>query len=139
MRQYQVPQFITIEDKVIGNVLTIKQFLYLAGGAGIIALLRLALQPFLLVPLAIAIGAVAAALAFLKINDQPVPRVIKNMAFFALRPRLFVWKHAAPPKRAPLKDAIDKSQTPAIAIPKLSQSKLSDLAWSLDIKEKLRT
>jgi hypothetical protein len=31
--RYQVPQFIDVEDKVIGP-LTIKQFIYLAGGAG---------------------------------------------------------------------------------------------------------
>jgi len=32
--QYQVPQFIEIEDKIFGP-LTLKQFLYLAGGGGL--------------------------------------------------------------------------------------------------------
>jgi hypothetical protein len=31
--QFQVPQFLDVEDKIIGPF-TIKQFLYLAGGAG---------------------------------------------------------------------------------------------------------
>ena len=32
--QYQLPQFIDIEDKIVGP-LTFKQFIYIAGGAGI--------------------------------------------------------------------------------------------------------
>lgn len=138
MRQFQVPQFITIEDKVIGGILTIKQFLYLAGGAGIIFLARLLFQPFIWVPLGIAVGALAAGLAFVKINEQPLPTIAKNMIAYWLRPRLYVWKKAAPPKRAPIKEALERRASPIASIPKLSQSKLSDLAWSLDIKEKFR-
>lgn len=138
MRQFQVPQFITIEDKVIGGILTIRQFLYLAAGAGIIFLARLLFESFIWVPIALVAGSLAAGLAFVKINEQPLPAIAKNMITYYLRPRLYIWKKAAPPKRVPIKEALERHTSPITSIPKLSQSKLSDLAWSLDIKEKYR-
>ena len=138
MRQYQVPQFIMVEDRVIGP-LTVKQSLYIGGGVMLIVGARWLFQPFIFWPLAALIGGLAAALAFLKINEQPFPTVLKNGVFYLLRPRLFVWKKEAPP-RPGAKAAAPKKEREVLVkkIPKMSQSKLSDLAWSLDIKEKLR-
>lgn len=137
MRQFQVPQFITVEDKVIGPF-TIKQFLYIGSGGLLILGTRTFLQPFLFFPLAALIGALAASLAFLKINEQPFPMVLKNAIFYLLRPRLYIWKKE-PPQRAPAKEAAPRKEEALVKrIPTLSESRLSDLAWSLDIKEKLR-
>ena len=136
MKQYQVPQFITIEDKVIGPF-TIKQFLYLGGGGIVIALSRLLLAPFFFFPAAVIIGAFAATLAFLKINEQTFPSVIRHALSYFLRPRLYVWKKETPKKSKP-ELAAPKEEPGIKAFPKLSESKLSDLAWNLDIKEKLR-
>jgi hypothetical protein len=36
--RFQVPQFIEVEDKIFGP-LTVKQFIYLAGGAGLVFIL----------------------------------------------------------------------------------------------------
>lgn len=136
MRQFQVPQFITIEDKVIGPF-TVKQFLYILGGIGVIAAAYYFLKTFLVIPIAIIAGSFAASLAFLKVNEQPFPRVLKNALFYGLRPRVYIWKKA-PILKAPAPLA-GRGAGPAIqTIPKLSRSKLSDLAWSLDIQEKLR-
>ena len=44
--QFQVPQFIEIEDKIFGP-LTFKQFIYLAGGGGLCFLLYTILPFFL--------------------------------------------------------------------------------------------
>ena len=67
MQQFQVPQFITVEDRIIGP-LTLKQFFYLLGAAAIAligwALLHFILFAFVAVPLA----TLFAAMAFLKIN-----------------------------------------------------------------------
>lgn len=134
MRQYQVPQFITIEDKVFGPF-TIKQFLYLAGGGLLFLVARIFLTPFLFWPLAAVIGALTASFAFLKINEQPFPVIFKNAVSYFLRPRLYIWRkevQARPQAKAEVKtpESLIKS------IPKITQSKLSDLAWSLDIKAK---
>ena len=135
MRQYQVPQFITVEDKVFGPF-TIKQFIYLSGGGLAILGARAIFAPFLFWPSAAVIGGLAGSLAFLKINDQPFPKVLKNMVFYFLRPRLYVWKKETLPK--PNQTVAKSTQPSIINIPKISQSKLSDLAWSLDVKSKVK-
>ena len=136
MQQFQVPQFITIEDKVIGPF-TVKQFLYLIAGIAIIGLTYYFFQFFIVVPVAIIVGSLAGSLAFLKINERLFPIMLKNAIFYMLRPRLFLWKHEATPKPA----AATPTQKAAVtiqSIPKLSASKLNDLAWSLDIEAKLK-
>lgn len=137
MQQFQVPQFITVEDKVIGPF-TIKQFLYIAAGGLLILGARAFLQPLLFWPLGILVGSLAASLAFLKINEQPFPTILKNAAFYLLRPRLYVWKKEALPKRAAGEYVTAKPEALIKKIPTLSESKLSDLAWSLDIKERIK-
>lgn len=136
MQQFQVPQFITIEDKVIGPF-TVKQFIYVAGGALLIVFLRTIFEGFVLYLLAIVIGSVSASLAFMKINDQGLPLVVKNAFLFYFHPRLFVWRHEEIKKEA----AAQRGLAPEVTVsstPKLSVSKLNDLAWSLDLKDSVQ-
>lgn len=133
MKQYQVPQFITIEDKVIGP-LTLKQFGFLGAGGVLIFILYPLLVPLLFYPVAGLIGGLAASLAFLKVRQQPFPTVIRRAFLFFIRPRLYLWKkeEAKQLPGAPADPA--KKEVTVAAIPKMSASKLSDLAWSLDIQ-----
>lgn len=136
MKQYQIPQFITVEDKVIGP-LTIKQFLFLLGGVMLIVLARYVLIPLFFFPLAFIIATFAACLAFLKIGGVPFPTIVKNGLRYQTRPHLYIWK-----KEEAKKMPSSATRVPEITInstPRLSESKLSDLAWSLNIKEKLRS
>ncbi|MBI4224740.1 MAG: PrgI family protein [Candidatus Sungbacteria bacterium] len=135
MKQYQVPQFITIEDKVIGP-LTLKQFGFLAAGGVLIFILHSLLVPLLFYPVAGLIGGFAAALAFLKVQQQPFPTLIRRAFLFFIRPRLYLWKKEKTPPAA-ISDPTKKEVTIS-AIPKMSASKLSDLAWSLDIQGRMR-
>lgn len=136
MHQFQVPQFITIEDKVIGPF-TVKQFLYVLAGVVIVGLTFYFFKMVVVIPVAVVVGSFAGALAFLKVNEQPFPTIVKNAIFYSIRPRLYVWhQEVAQKPRAP--GEIKKPAETIQAIPKLSESKLTDLAWSLDIKEKLR-
>lgn len=91
--QYQVPQFIETEDKIIGP-LTLKQFLYFAAGAGIIFVLFFFLKFFLWFIIAIIIGIVAAALAFIKINGRPLPKILMAAIGFYVKPRMYLWQRA---------------------------------------------
>ena len=136
MKQFQVPQFITVEDKVVGPF-TIKQFLYVAAGAIIVGTAYKFLQSFLFLPIAALVGAAAAALAFLKINETPFPIVVKNAFLYLTRPHIYIWKQEAP-KKTPAREQPKKPETVVKTMPKMSESKLSDLAWSLDIEEKMR-
>lgn len=136
MKQFQVPQFITIEDKVIGPF-TIKQFLYLAAGGGVILAAYSFLQSFLFFPTAVLAGALAGSLAFLKVNEQPFPLLLKNAILYLMRPRLYVWRKEEPKMVAERAEA-KKPETMVKTIPKLSASKLTDLAWSLDISQRIK-
>lgn len=137
MKQFQIPQFITVEDKVIGPF-TIKQFLYLAAGGGVALAAYIFLHSILFFFTAALVGALAGALAFLKVNERPFPIVLKNAMVYLIRPRLYIWKKEEPRRRVSKKEGAKKPEPAIKAIPKLSQSKLTDLAWSLDIEKKLR-
>jgi len=89
--QFRVPQFIEIEDQIIGP-LTIKQFLYLLAGVGILVILwfYLTLGAFLLIGLPISI--LVLALAFYKVNGQPFITIIGSFLKYITKPRLYLWR-----------------------------------------------
>jgi hypothetical protein len=132
MRQFQVPQFITIEDKVIGP-LTTKQAVYLGVGGVLIFFSCAAFTRFLCISTAVPIGTIAAALAFFKVNGQSFAVVLKNAFLYALHPRRYIWRKQTAPQ-AKKESKKEKSGVLVKEIPKISESRLSDLAWSLDIK-----
>lgn len=92
--QFQVPQFIDIESKIVGP-LTIKQFLYLAGAGGASFMLFFVLETWLWLIMTAILGGLGVALAFVKYNGQPLPRIIFHAFFFFWRPRLYLWKREA--------------------------------------------
>lgn len=98
--QYQVPQFIETEDKIIGP-LTLKQFLYFAAAGGISFALFFFLKMFLWVIVTFFLGIFAAALAFIKIGGRPLPKVLVSAFLFYWKPRLFIWKREIEQKTAP--------------------------------------
>ncbi|OGF82390.1 hypothetical protein A3B18_03535 [Candidatus Giovannonibacteria bacterium RIFCSPLOWO2_01_FULL_46_13] len=95
MRQFHVPQFIEVEDKIFGP-LTLKQFLYVIGGTGIIFIMYVLLRsilPFFIIFMLIApVGAFFGALAFYKVNGQPFIKILESMLTHYTTTRLFIWK-----------------------------------------------
>ncbi|MDP3052283.1 MAG: PrgI family protein [bacterium] len=134
--RFQVPQFTEIEDKIFGPF-TLKQFIYLIGGAGGVFILYALLPLYLMIPLAIPVGLFSMALAFYKVNNQPFIKVVENAFYYITSSKLYLWKkQEVKVKPAEEEKPEEKRQTP-LYMPKLTKTKLSDLAWSLDIKEKL--
>ncbi len=134
--RFQVPQFIEIESKIFGP-LTLKQFIYLAGSAGIVFLLYISLPFFLVILFGIPVAAVAIALAFYKVNNQPFIKVIENALRFSSTSKIYIWKKQEVRKKAQTKSqALQASKQ--IYVPKLTKNKLRDLSWSLDIKEQVK-
>ena len=131
--QFQVPQFIDVEDKIFGPF-TVKQFVYLAGAVGVIFILN-SFLPFIF---AILIGgpiiALGLALAFYKVNNQPFIKIVEASLRYILGSRLYIWKKEQK-KVTKKKEGVEESAE--LFVPKLSDSKLKDLAWSLDIKESI--
>ena len=130
--RFQVPQFIEIEDKLFGP-LTFKQFIYLAGGIGFSVVLFLFLPKFLAIIIALPIILFAAALAFYKVNDKPFANMVEAFVKYALTDKLYIWKKEPPSLKSSGEPREKKIEQ--VYVPKLSESKLKELTWSLDIKE----
>lgn len=89
--QYQVPQFIETEDTIIGSI-TLRQFIYLAVGAGIIMVAYLFFNFFFWLIFSVTVGAITLAFAFFKYNGRPLEKVIVAMLSYLWRPRVYVWQ-----------------------------------------------
>jgi len=89
--QFQIPQFIEIEDRIVGP-LTLKQFLYLAGAGAFSFVLFFFLQPWLWFLLTLFFAALGIAAAFGKYNGQPLPRVGLMAFMYFWRPRVYTWQ-----------------------------------------------
>ena len=130
--RFQVPQFIEVEDKIFGP-LTFKQFVYVAGGIGISVVLFILLPKFIAIIISVPILIFAAALAFYKVNDKPFINVVEAFVKYTLTDKLYIWKKEDKVPEA--KEALEKKEIEQVYVPKLSDSKLKELTWSLDIKE----
>jgi hypothetical protein len=124
--QFKVPQFIDIEDKVVGN-LSFKQFAYLAGGAGLSYISIKVLPGFLALFITPALAGLALALTFIKINDKPFSHALEAFIKYYSKSRLYLWKK----QETRIEKKEQSQQTPLRAT--LSESKLKTLSWSLDV------
>lgn len=88
--KYTVPQFIDVEDKIMGP-LTTRQFLIMLLDAGFIFLAYKLFDFTLFILVAIVLFVAAAILAFLRINGQPFHFFMLNMIQALKRPKLRVW------------------------------------------------
>jgi hypothetical protein len=74
----------------------------------------------------------ALTLAFYKINNKPFINVVESAFHYYRGSKLYIWKKED--KAVVSKGQISQAQ-PDFYVPKLSDSKLKDLTWSLDIKQ----
>ena len=137
--RFQVPQFIEVEDKIFGP-LTLKQFIYLAGGGGLSFVVYRIFGSLLLsfLPIVI-IMSFSAMLAFYKINNKPFIFVVEAAFKYFFSSKLYIWKKEANQKAAGkiAESSEDVKKYASLMVPKISDSKLKDLTWSLDIKESM--
>ncbi len=133
--RFQVPQFIEVEDKIFGP-LTIKQFVYIAGSAGLAFIIYHFLPLILAIPLMLPVLGFGAALAFLKVNKKPLIMTVEAALKYFIGAKLYVWRKE-PKMRTPDQIEKEKSGEGAVYVPKLSDSRLKDLTWSLDVNEHL--
>jgi hypothetical protein len=79
----------------------------------------------------------SAALAFYKINNKPFIFVMEAAFKYFFSSKLYIWKKAE--KEKVMTADQEAKQYASIMVPKISDSKLKDLTWSLDIKESMYT
>ncbi len=128
--KYQVPQFVDVESKIIGP-LTLKQFIYVAGGVGACFLLLRFLPFIIAILVSIPIAGLAGALAFYKINGKPFEKMIESAALYYSSSKFFIWKKekvSIKPKMVVVQKVSATTQNTV----RLTRGKLHDLARSLD-------
>ena len=129
--QFQVPQFLEVEDKLFG-FLTFKQFLFIVGGVAMGYLAYTFLPMWLSSLVIVIVVPFALALAFVKVNTKPFIFFVESFLNYSFSPRLYIWKKVPNPPKKTEKNDIRGS---GVYVPPLSEHKLKDMAWSLDIKE----
>lgn len=92
--RFEVPQFIEIEDKIFGPF-TWKQFVYLAGGIGLSAVIFFAAPFIVFVLIGVPLGGLAALLAFYPVNNRPFSAFLESMVFFYNNSRVYHWRKKA--------------------------------------------
>lgn len=130
--QFQVPQFIEIEDKLFGP-LTFKQFAYLAGGAGMIFIAYKLLPFFIAIIFIIPIAIFALALTFYKINGKPFAFYVQAAINYSTKNKLYVWKQRL--EKPNMNKSKEEIPNITHVVPKVSKSKLSDISWNLDVSD----
>ena len=119
--QFRVPQFIDIEDKILGP-LGWKQLAYIVAGLGVTYLIFKASSSKLIATL-FAIPAISlfGALAFVKINNKDFLGVMEDAMKFMFSSKIYTWQKD--------KTAVD---TP-ITITHKPANSLSDKAYGVDV------
>jgi hypothetical protein len=93
--RFEVPQFIDVEDKIVGPF-TWRQFVYIAGGAGVLVTLWLVLDSFFLfILIGLPIGALAASLAFQRVNNRPFSVFLESFFTYLTHSKVYLWRKDA--------------------------------------------
>ena len=90
MQQFIVPQFIDVEDKIIGPITT-RQFVVMLAGFLIIAVAYKLFDFSLFVAFGLLVLIITGVFAFLKINGRPFHYFVLNLLQTFKRPKLRVW------------------------------------------------
>ena len=94
--EFPVPQFIEMETKIVGPF-TWRQFLFVGGAGTIIFFLYFVLKnlqvSFLVfVIIAIILGVLAFALAFVKVGGRPIPTVLISFITYSVSSKIYLWR-----------------------------------------------
>lgn len=126
---FNVPQFIDIEDKIVGP-LTAKQLGWLAIGGVIMLVLFNYLDNQALIPAAIIISVVFGALAFYRPYNQPLVTFIFSSISFLFRPKIYIWRRFSDNIKKVAKTSQNKGSAPTEK--KKNYKKITDISNIVD-------
>jgi len=132
--QFKVPQFIDIEDKIFGPF-TFRQFAFLIGGGGMIFVIYKVLPLWIGIFLILPMAGLTVCLVFVKINSKPFVYYLEAGFNYLISSKLYIWKQRLV-KKGDVQEEEAPTPTTISNIPMLSENKLKDLSWSLDIQDK---
>jgi hypothetical protein len=133
MQQFTVPQFIDVEDKVIGPI-TVRQFIIMLAGFLVIAIFYKLLDFSAFVVAGLTVFGVSSTFAFVRINGMPFHFFILNFVQTSFRPFIRVWSNAYHENLVYKEEEDEKGETEIISVkPKrITTSRLAELALIVD-------
>ena len=133
--QFKVPQFLEIEDKIFGPF-TFKEFVYLAGGAGLCFILYRLLGFYLGAIPIVAVAGFSLALTFYRPNNKPFLNMVAAGFSYFTKNKLYIWERRKNKTDRGRQNVALNGEEQRENLEKevrLSGSKLRDLAWRLDV------
>lgn len=101
--RYQVPQFVDIEDKIIGPF-TLKQFLMYVGATMVLVPVYLSSDLSLFITIALPVYGIAVAFAHVKIANRSLFTTVYNAFNFVSGGQKWIWRRTAKPRKLIIKD-----------------------------------
>ena len=134
--QFHFPQYIDIEDKIFGP-LTLKQFIYVVGGAGASFVFWSLLPKYLSFIFIFPIIIVSFLLAFKPVQGRPFIIILEAAFRYLFGNKLYLWRKERGKDVKTVKTTLEKSadNEPMPHIPKVLEGKLDDMALSLDVQK----
>lgn len=134
MQQFTVPQFIDVEDKIIGPVTT-RQFIIMLAGFLLMGIAYKFFDFSLFITVALILFVVCGTLAFAKINGRPFHFFILNVIQTLKRPNLRIWN-----KKNSSIEAVEEEDKKTIVeftpapVKHYTKSRLAELSLIVDTK-----
>lgn len=94
--QFQIPQFIEAEDKIIGPF-SLRQFLYVGGGVGSSMIFYFLVDFWLWLPIAVVLTSLGIGFGLVKINGRPLPATAFSALQYFWKPHKYLFRPDAPP------------------------------------------
>ncbi|KKR21837.1 MAG: hypothetical protein UT50_C0003G0018 [Candidatus Moranbacteria bacterium GW2011_GWA2_39_41] len=132
MSMFNVPQFIDIEDKIVGP-LTAKQLGWFAIEGVILLLAWGILDTSLFIFIAIILTLIFGALAFFKPHGQPLIIFLLSAVSFFTKPKMYIWRRVADTRHIAKPTQPQISAT--VARKELSSQKIEDISKLLEIRK----
>lgn len=130
MQQFQVPQFIEREAKLVGPF-TLRQSAILGGAGALLFVLWFILQKWLFFAIGIPLALLFLLVGFVKINGRPLLDFFTSFFSFFISPQIYIWQKRSVRKEKlkATKDEVEKFSGPATEI---TSQGIRDLAKKLD-------
>lgn len=93
--QFQVPQFIETEDKLLGPF-TLRQFAYVGAAGGIIFILYFMLRTGVWLGITLVLSAISLTLALGRVNGRAMSVLVTSAFFFYWKPQTYLWQPDTP-------------------------------------------
>ena len=135
--QFRVPQFIDMEDKVVGP-LTLKQFAYILGAGGFSFLIWTFIPiRIIAIILIVPVAGLFLALAFVRFNNRSFGEILESAFAYYTGAKIYTWKQPQTPTTT--EEHIDKAiadATKEVIVAKASKDRLHGVALGLDVLDR---